>query len=420
MQLFNWLRSGQKKPEPKANYTGPTYNVANVQSPQELDEFLRGGAATSSGRVISSREALKVAAVYRCVTLLAGVVSGLPVEIKGTDNARDENHQVAKLLNRRPNLWQHGRQFRKQLEFSRLMQGNGYALKVRTGNRLTSLIPMHAHAVACDQKQDGTLKYTYTDKFGRHFDLPQEDVFHVRGPCFDGVNGMSVLTYARETLGFSTAVQEHGVRLFEQGTNVKGALTHPTAISKEAYERLKASLESYSGASGKDAFKSMILEEGMTYNAIGMTSADAEFVENKKHGITEVCMFFGVPPHKAGFTEKQTSYGAGVEHQNIGFIDDTVGPILDEWEGAIERDLMPNEMSKRCEISTYKLQRGDQKTRWDANRIKLEMGTHSPNDIRRLEGETARPGGDVYYDPPGTPKKGDGDVAEGSARDKGL
>ncbi|WP_372570371.1 phage portal protein [Ruegeria jejuensis] len=420
MGFFNWFRPKEPASQPQAAYTGPTYDVGRIDNPAELEEFLRGGNVTLSGKVISREASMKVAAVYRCTTLLAGVVSGLPVEVKDLGNTRDEAHQVSRLLNRKANRWQHGRQFRKQLEFARLMYGNGYALKVRTGNRITSLLPMLPHAVTCEQMPDGSLDYTYRDRFGREFKLTQEEVFHVRGPCFDGVTGQSVLGFARETVGFSLAVQSHGTNLFERGTNIRGAFTHPAKLSPEAFERLKESMDKFNGVDGDRAFQTIITEEGMTYQQMGMTSTDAEFVENKKLGITEVCMFFGVPPHKAGFTENQTSYGQGVEHQNIGFIDDTVSPILDEWEGAIERDLMPNELSKRCEINTYKLQRGDQDTRWKANRIKLEMGTHSPNEIRRLEGEPERPGGDVYYDPPGVPQKGEGDVVEDTAGNQGV
>ena len=48
------------------------------------------------------------------------------------------------------------------------------------------------------------------------------------------------------------------------------------------------------------------------------------------------------------------------------------------------------------------LVRGDIKTRQAFYVSMMQWGVYSPNEIRALEDENPRDGGDVYYDPPNT------------------
>ena len=59
--------------------------------------------------------------------------------------------------------------------------------------------------------------------------------------------------------------------------------------------------------------------------------------------------------------------------------------------------------SKRVHNSKQNaLVRGDIKTRWDAHTRAMQWGVMSPNEVRELEDQNPRAGGDVYYDPPNT------------------
>ena len=47
------------------------------------------------------------------------------------------------------------------------------------------------------------------------------------GLTLDGVNGVSPITYARETIGLSLAQESHGASTFKNGAKVSGVLKHP-------------------------------------------------------------------------------------------------------------------------------------------------------------------------------------------------
>ena len=54
----------------------------------------------------------------------------------------------------------------------------------------------------------------------------------------------------------------------------------------------------------------------------------------------DIAMFFGVPPHMIGATEKTTSWGSGIEQLNIGFVQYTLNDWFVTWQETIKRDLM--------------------------------------------------------------------------------
>lgn len=401
MALFDFLRP-KAKPGARPKALGQSFRIDNVTSSQELAEFLNTGLVTSAGQQVSVKSSMAVAAVFRSVAIISGVIGGLKIDIKDEETLEiDRNHTLRALLNRRPNSWQTGTDFKKLLTTWTLFRGNGYARKVRVGNRVTALIPVPPTAMTVKQLADGTLEYTHTDKSGERKVYSAEEVFHVRGMTMDGVTGVGVLEYAREAIGLSKAAEHHAAKLFANGTRIGGALKHPEQLSAEAFARLKASLDEFT-ADQERFGKDIILEEGMDYLPFGMTSADAEFIENRKFSVQEIAMFFGVPPHMLGFTEKQTSFGTGIEQQSIGFVNYTLNDWFEAWEGAIERDLLQDEPNNIADFNPYPLLRGDEKGRWEANQIKLQMGVFNADEVRRDEGLPAKPNdeGQVFYPPP--------------------
>ena len=190
----------------------------------------------------------------------------------------------------------------------------------------------------------------------------------------------------------------------KDGQFVTGVLEHPNKLSPEAFNRLKASLAEKSGA--ENTGKSLILEEGMKWGQVGMSAKDMQFLEQRDFQRYDIAMFFGVPPHMLGATEKTTSWGSGIEQQGIGFVTYTLNDWLKTWEEAIKRDLIAEREwdTHDARFYTQGLMRGDVKARWEAHTKGLQWGVVSPDEVRALEDMNPRPdgGGAIYYPPPNT------------------
>ncbi|UWL62488.1 MULTISPECIES: phage portal protein [Brucella/Ochrobactrum group] len=411
----NWF-GGAKPPaaSPRASFQDAGGGIV-ITTAQQLEEALRSGAVTASGTTVTPNSAMRVAAVYACVRIISGAVATLPLHIKRRVDERTRQDAsdtpIWTVLRRRPNRWQTPSQFRRMLQAHLLLRGNAYAMIVRSRGNVQELIPLHPDRVEVKQTDDLTLEYTYKRQDGRRIQLAQTEVFHLVGLTLDGVHGVSAISYARETIGLSLAMEDHGASTFRNGARVSGVLKHPNKLGPEAVAHLKAGLEEFRSG-GEQEGKNLILEEGMDYARIAMTAEDAQWLEARKFSRTDIAMFFGVPPHMIGDTEKSTSWGTGIEQQSIGFVAYTLEDHLTMWEEAINRDLIGADDNLYARFNRAALVKGDIKARWDAYVKGLQWGVYSPNEIRALEDQNPRDGGDVFYPPPntaGAPITNDGD-----------
>jgi HK97 family phage portal protein len=381
----------------------------NGMSPEQLSEFLRigGGLANASGVPITETSALRVAAAWRCVNIISGTIGSLPLDIvrRVSEQVRQPatGHPLRRVLTTRPNQWQTPAEFKRLMQAHLLLRGNAYAMKVRLGAQVAGLIPLHPDRVMVEQLNDYSLKYTVTLKDGAQRIFGAGDIFHLRGLSLDGFKGLSVLSYMREALGLALVSERAGADLMKNGQVVGGVLKHPGKLSPEAFERLKSSMsERRSG--GSESGSTLILEEGMDFGSVSMTARDLQFLEQRDFQRYDIAMFFGVPPHMIGATEKTTSWGSGIEAQGIAFVTYTLNDWLKIWEEAIKRDLIaePEWESLDARFYTQGLMRGDVKARWEAHTKGLQWGVVSPNEVRALEDMNPREGGDSYYLPPNT------------------
>lgn len=377
----------------------------DISTSHELEQAIRQASmGTGSGVSVTPTTAMRVAAVYACVRLISGAQANLPLHIKEriSSKVREDrpDHPLWSVLRRRPNTWQTPSQFRRMMQTHLLLRGNAFAMIVRSRGQVVALIPLDPDRMKVDQNDDMSLKYEYRRRDGSIVRLAQSDVMHLTGLTLDGVNGVSAITYARETIGLSLAQDAHGATTFKNSARPSIVMKHPGKLGKEGQENLRASLDAYR-AGGESEGKALILEEGMETSPLSMTAEDAQWIEARKFSRTDIAMFFGVPPHMIGDTEKSTSWGSGIEQQSIGFVTYTLEDHLTTWEETINRDLI-SEPEIYARFNRKALVRGDIKTRQGFYVSMMQWGVYSPNEVRALEDENPRDGGDIYYDPPNT------------------
>lgn len=378
-----------------------------IRTPQELEEALKSGGLSASGQAVNADTAMRQSAVYACVRIIAGAVATLPLHIKRRvdDRTRLDASDLAlwRVLRRRPNPWQKPAQFRRMLQAHVLLRGNGYARIVRNPRGdVQQLLPLHPDRVETRQRDDLALEFVYTRKNGGQQVFQQTDILHLVGLTLDGITGVTPIKYARETIGLAMAQEEHGANVFRNGGVMSGKLSHPGRLGEDGVRQLSDSLEQFRAGGAKEG-RALVLEEGMTYERMALTSEDAQWIESRKFSRSEIAMFFGVPPHMIGDTEKSTSWGTGIEQQSQGFVTYTLEDHLTMWEEAVTCDCIPDsEPDLYARFNRNALVRGDIKARWDAYVKALQWGVYSPNRVLELEDENPRDGGDIYYDPPNT------------------
>jgi len=415
MGYFRNLISAATGRSPKAS---ASFDLSNM-TPDQVREFLRigGSMETASGAHVNESSAMRVAAAWRCMNIISGVMGSLPLDLIRRVSEKERKpaagHPLRRVLTVKPNQWQTPNEFRRMMQAHLLLRGNAYALKVMAGERVLALIPLHPDRVEVEQLDDYSISYRVSIKGGLYRTFKQAEIFHLRGMSLDGVKGLSVLSHMRESLGLALQSETASANLMRRGQFNSGLYKHPKNLSAEAHARLKASIDENNSGAG-NAGRPLLLEEGMDFEAVSLSAKDMQFLEQRDFQRYDIAMFFGVPPHMLGATEKTTSWGSGIEQQGIGFVTYTLNDWIKIWEEAIKRDLIAEREWEGLDARFYTqgLMRGDAKARWEAHVKGLQWGVMSPNEVRALEDMNPRADGDVFYPPPNTAggnSEGDGD-----------
>ena len=364
-----------------------------------------GALPSSTGLPVTPYTALQSSAYYACVNCLAQDWAKLPVEVqqrraggRGWDTLTD--HYLARLL-RRPNRWQVPFQFWSMVSTSLTMRGNAFVVIVRSGEdgRPRALVPINPDRVSVLLTPGGWLCYHVSHPLlGEGLTLHQDDVLHWRGFSLDGYLGISAIMASPEAIGLALATQRHGATLFRQGSQIQGVLKAAKSLSPEAATRLRNSWErTYGGVDNTG--KTAVLEEGLEYQKIGMTSVESQFLEVREHQDIDICGMLRVPPHKIGRLEN--AHFSNIENQNQEYIDNALLPPIRQSEEMLpEKCLFADERDMiRVRWSFDELLRGDRVSRVTAGVQAVNAGLESANEWREAEGRNPYPEGGEFRIP---------------------
>lgn len=297
---------------------------------------------------VTHRKALGYPAVWRAVSLISGDVAKLPLIVyrqSGRNKEPDPAHPAYRVLLRKPNDAMTAFVFKQTLMLHVLTRGNGYAYIDRGANgNVVGLLLLDPGAVE-PRRVGGVLWYVYRSPSGEPRKLPADEVLHVKGMGYDGLQGYPVLSIAREALGAAIAARDHSARYFGNGTRPGGALEHPGKLTDPAVRNLRESWERMHR--GLDnSHKVAILQEGVKYVALNSNARDAQLLETREFDAREIANIFGVPTHKLGDPSKVAYNSLGEENQSYyddtlsrwlkGFAEEAHDKVLSEKEKAAE------------------------------------------------------------------------------------
>lgn len=360
---------------------------------------LLGGLQSASGVKVTPLKALGVATVYACVHVLSRTISTLPLKLyergidgKGKHPARD--HHLYDLLNTEPNEEMTTVEWRSAMQGNLSLHNNSYAQIVRnTGGKIVELLPLHPSDVKLE-RDFGTKKLVYKVK-GKT--LKREEVLHLKNMTRDGLKGMDLISVGADVLGLAVALETNAAKFFANDSKPGTILEHPAKLSDQAYKRLKDSMEKRQGV--ENAYKMLILEEGLKAASSRDGNRDAQFDESRERQDKQICRLFGLPPHKVQIMTDATY--SNIESQSIEFVTDAILPIVVNWEKALDKALLTKEERKKYyfKFDLRALMRGDTESRYKSYGSGIQWGFLSPNDVRRLEDMDPREHGDVYLQP---------------------
>ncbi|WP_455830325.1 phage portal protein [Pseudomonas fluorescens] len=350
--------------------------------------------------VVNDERSLQISTVFACVRLISSVSACLPLDVfetKGDDRSKvGLDNPLARLLRYAPNQFMTAFDFRVAMTMQLCYYGNAYALIERNGvGDIISLVPLMS--VNMDVRLEGKrIVYRYR-RDAEYADFKQSDIFHLKGFGFNGLVGLSPIAFAAKTAGVAVAMEDQQRDFYANGAKSPQLLMtgDGKVLNKEQRAQVEENFKEISGGPVKKRL--WILEGGFTTQAIGVSPQDAETMAARKFQVGELARFFGVPPHLVGDVEKSTSWGSGIEQQNIGFLQYTLDPYLKIWEGCIQRWLVkPADVGRyHAEHNLDGLLRGDSTARAAFMGVMADKGLRTIDELRRLDNMPPVPGGNV-------------------------
>lgn len=368
----------------------------------ELAQRLGMLATSYAGKSVTEASARQVAAVYACVALIAGAVATLPLPIyRRTETGREEvSHDYYWLLNESPNDDMSAAAFWEFMIEGLLFHGDGFAEIVRPhpgSNVAIGFRVLHPLRVQPFRRaDDGQLLYVVNPDY--RFDPQQStprfldpaDILHITGPGFNGLRSVSPITYAaRQAIGTSMAAEEFSGRFFSTGARPDIVLEAPGKVDADQVALLRSTWTSrYGGVEGASAGP-VVLSNGLKMSQLSLSAEDSQLIATRQFQIEEIARIFGVPPHMIGHTDKNTSWGAGVENMGRGFVKFALRRHLNKIEQELNRKLWPIRARYFTRFNVSDLERGDLKSENEALRIALgragEPGWMSQDEVRLIK-----------------------------------
>src|SRR3990167_2430076 len=268
-----------------------------------------GGGPSYAGPNVSEQSSMRSTTVFRCVSLVSGLVATIPLSIyeKSVEGRKDgDAHRLYYLLHDEPNDLMSSFTWTQLIVVDLLLGGNHYTLIERdNANRVVGFMPFQRIGVT-PYRKNGRTRYRVLVE-GGEIDLDQDDVLHIPGLGFDGLKGLSPIANAgKQTVGLDLAIQESTARLHANGVRPSGTMEVPANISPENFNRLKAQFEpTHMGAA--NVGKVIYTDKDHKWTSIQMSAQDAQILENRRFQVTDICRLFGVPPHLFIETDKSTS-----------------------------------------------------------------------------------------------------------------
>ncbi len=231
-----------------------------------------------------------------------------------------------------------------------LLHGNGYVHVASdaegTPARLFALRPERVRVEPDAEGWPVAYSYRVGERVTRYAGedaLGRTAVIHVRSVNpLDDHYGLGALGAAAGAVAIHNAATRWNKALLDNAARPSGALVYEgpdgANLSPDQFDRLREELESAFQGAG-NAGRPMLLEGGLSWQALSHSPADMDFVALKAAAARDIALAFGVPPMLLGLPGDNTY--ANYREANRALWRQTVLPFADMLLGALSQGLAP-------------------------------------------------------------------------------
>jgi hypothetical protein len=370
-----------------SNYTVGHYPQFNNYVSPLSQLYGQTSMTSAAGERIDEWTALGVSVVLGAVSLLADSVASMPLRAYTIDKTGQRILRPLPDVIADPDPESNTFELIHQMMASMALHGNAYVKidRDRSGTMI-GLVPLHPYQMQVLPTGDQTgRRYLHLGN-----DISREDMIHVRWfTPPQSLVGVSPLNQTRNLVGLAIAMDRHLAQFYGEGGTPSGVLETSQKLNLEQARVIQATWE----ATHRRHRKPAVLSDGLTFKPITTSAADAQMIQSREQIVRDIARIFRVPSHLIGSMGDNQTY-TNVEQASLNFLTHTIAPWIRRIEIALSKVLDPG---VDVAFDTSTLLRVDALTRAQVNKINVQMGARTPNEVRQIEGMEPYDGGDVFH-----------------------
>lgn len=330
-------------------------------------------------------------AAYRAISVLGGVASQMTLQSwRGPVVVTPTPSVLAK-----PDPWRDLGSWIERAVVSLATDGNLFTREHRMPDDSLASVEVLDPYLTHVRWVKGVKSYTtYDHRLGRFVDLGTHEVRHTWGLQLPGhTRGLGPIEACRVSLGGALDVRDYASTWFAGGDVPSGVLSSDQSLdaaSVAMYRKVWADPAAFDDSPDAATLNRRlgpsvrVLGKGLTYSAIALKPADAQWIESQNWGVLEMARLWGLPANylHAAVEGSSLTY-ANLEMVDTQFLRLTLIPgYLRKIESLLSAYL-PHGQAARFDLSEWL--RPDAKTEADVFKVYIDAGVLSPADVHAMK-----------------------------------
>lgn len=354
---------------------------------------------------VGPETALRITAVYACVSLIAETIASLPLHVylRGAngETSKSKSHPLYEIVHDSPSRRYDLTSFewRESMVSHTALRGDAYArISYNSRGQIDAIDPIHPDHIRPRYDERRRVVYMWQeDGQGRERALFSEQVLRIPFKMMDFYTSLSPIGVHRRTLTNTINANRMLAAAYKNGVRPGGAITHDEPLNEEARARIRASIEALH-AGPDNAGRFLVLDGGFKFSPMEMKLADFQFIEQQNFSVTDIARIYLVPPHKIGDLSRATF--SNIEEQSLDFVASTMLRWCRRIESRMNRSLLSDEDRRAGYYIAFDLRglmRGNAQARASFYQALFYLGAITPNEIRAAEDLNPYENGDQFF-----------------------
>ena len=367
------------------------FKRSNTNASQVEERSFTGAEVSLNSLLDNSGPVTSLSAVYAAVEMISNALAELPILIK-VDGIVDTEHPFNHLF---CNNLMSKYVLIKQLVWDILIMNGNALLYIRRDSRGVAKELIYCKPADTQiMYNESTRDLYYLNHKVAKGRIEPKDMIHLYKNSQDGINGRSIISYAKKVFDLSKYTDATASNYYQSGCNLNGILTITGNPSQEEVEKIRMNWKRLHGADGNSGLA--ILKGNMNYQSIGQSAAESQMLEARLFNVSEIARFFNISPVLLGDLTK-SSYST-IEAAQLEFVQHTLYPFIVMFEEELNRKLC-HRSNVRIDFDESFLIKSDKSVQANYLNTLVSGGIMSINEARASLGLNPIEGGDKVIIP---------------------